>query len=142
MILYHNSERFDTQAYGENKIVRESVITQTQLDPNRPSWLPYRVEQQELNDESALLQYGQSDLSTFFQLETNSPLPSSENDDLIEKPNGYYKMGSVEIIVKPTLQIIDRQTYGIFDWLGDVGGLNDGLYIIMQVALFPFTQFY
>lgn len=81
-------------------------------------------------------------MSTFYQLEKDKYYPSSENDDLIEKPDGEYKMGSFEIIAKNTKLINSRQTYGILDWLGDVGGLNDALFIIVQIALTPFTKFY
>ena len=70
-----------------------------------------------------------------------SAKPSSENDNLIEKPDGWFKMGSVEIIAKRTTLKTSRQTYSLLDWLGDVGGLNDALNILVQLALLPFTQF-
>ena len=56
--------------------------------------------------------------------------PSSERDNLKEKPNGDYKLGSLEIVAKPTAIVTSRQTYAVLEWLGDVGGLNDSLYII------------
>ena len=68
--------------------------------------------------------------------------PSMQRDDLIKKPDGNYKFGSLEIVANPSTTILSRQTYSILEWLGDVGGLNDSLYIIAQLVLAPFTSFY
>ena len=35
------------------------------------------------------------------------------------------------------LIVIDRQVYSILDWLGDVGGLNQGLLLIAQLMVSP-----
>ena len=67
--------------------------------------------------------------------------PSSEADDLIEKPDGEYKMGSIEIIAKNSKLIINRQTYGILDWLGDIGGLNDALTLIVKIFIASYAKF-
>ena len=34
-----------------------------------------------------------------------------------------------------TLYRIDRNVYSILDWIGDVGGLNEGLYVILSLFL-------
>ena len=68
--------------------------------------------------------------------------PSAERDNLLEKPDGEYKLGSLEIVAKPTAIVTSRQTYAVLEWLGDVGGLNDSLYIIAQMFFLPFTSFY
>lgn len=39
-----------------------------------------------------------------------------------------------------TLYRIDRDVYSVLDWIGDVGGLNEGLYIILKMVLL-FCQF-
>ena len=36
---------------------------------------------------------------------------------------------------------IERQTYSILDWLGDVGGLLDGLKIIGSLLIAPIASF-
>ena len=38
--------------------------------------------------------------------------------------------------------MISRQTYSILEWLGDVGGLNDSLFVIAKIILGSFTSFY
>ena len=34
-----------------------------------------------------------------------------------------------------------RQTYSLLDWLGDIGGLNDALFIISEIVMNSYTQF-
>jgi len=36
---------------------------------------------------------------------------------------------------------VDRDVYSVLDWVGDMGGLNEGLYLGMKVILM-FFQFY
>ena len=36
---------------------------------------------------------------------------------------------------------IDRDVYSLLDWIGDVGGLNEGLYLFLMVVL-SFFEFY
>jgi len=37
--------------------------------------------------------------------------------------------------------MIERQTYSMLEWLGDIGGLFDALYIIGSVFVAPLTGF-
>lgn len=39
------------------------------------------------------------------------------------------------------LRKFQRQTYSILDWLGDIGGLYDSLFIILSFALSPVAAF-
>lgn len=36
---------------------------------------------------------------------------------------------------------INRETYDVLSWLGDIGGLIDALYYISNLILKPFSQF-
>ena len=40
-----------------------------------------------------------------------------------------------------TLYRVDRDVYSVLDWVGDVGGLYEGVYLILYVILL-FTQFH
>ena len=42
-----------------------------------------------------------------------------------------------------TLYRVDRDVYSILDWIGDVGGLNEGLFLMFQCFLlfFQFNDF-
>lgn len=39
------------------------------------------------------------------------------------------------------LKITERSTYGILEWLGDIGGLYDALYLIGLALVSPFAKF-
>jgi len=38
----------------------------------------------------------------------------------------------MEIILHPDKLVVNRQTYSLLDWLGDMGGLFDALKIIVE----------
>lgn len=65
---------------------------------------------------------------------------SSWTDDLIAKPNGQYRFGSMTIRSSSSTTIINRQTYSLLDWLGDIGGLMDALMYLIQFLLAPYVQ--
>ena len=37
--------------------------------------------------------------------------------------------------------IIERKTYSLLEWLGDVGGLYDGLMLIFNILIGPITAY-
>ena len=39
------------------------------------------------------------------------------------------------------MRIIERQTYSMLDFLGDIGGLFDGLRYIFQIIIAPIVAF-
>ena len=45
------------------------------------------------------------------------------------------------LILKLETITYERTTYSILDWLGDIGGLFDGLVLGAQVLLTPITAF-
>jgi len=38
------------------------------------------------------------------------------------------------------LKVHNRKTYGLLDWLGDVGGLLDGLYLIGEILVAGYSS--
>lgn len=58
-----------------------------------------------------------------------------------ENPDALYKFGSVWIEQGQKKTIIERQTYSLLDCLGDIGGLLDGLRLIVEVIIGSFTAF-
>ena len=67
---------------------------------------------------------------------------SSQTDDLIENPNGKRKYTSAHIMIAPMKQVTVRQTYGLLDYFGDIGGLIDFLYYFVAFVLHPLWQFF
>ena len=46
-----------------------------------------------------------------------------------------------EITLNLDSNIINRQTYSVLDWLGDIGGLNGILLTMCEIAIAPFATF-
>ena len=52
-----------------------------------------------------------------------------------------FKYASVEINMTLDLRRWQRQTYSILDWLGDLGGLYDSLFILCRFLISPIASY-
>ena len=95
------------------------------------------LKRQEIEDETDLVQFGQIDNLKYYHMENQELLLSSHTDDLIKDPNGVRKITSVDIMIDPMKQMTIRQTYGLLDYFGDIGGLIDFLYYFFAFILHP-----
>lgn len=59
----------------------------------------------------------------------------------MENPLSKYKFTSLEVNLSLHKKVINRQTYSLLDWLGDFGGLIDGLYYLCKFLMSPVTAF-
>ena len=57
-----------------------------------------------------------------------------------EEPS-FFKIASCWFGVDASLTTIERQTYSLLEWVGDVGGLFDGLKIVGTILVAPFAAF-
>ena len=87
-------------------------------------------------DEINFLQLGRQDEYSFYDMEFTSTSVSSLN----QWPNNY-KFTSLAIGMAPESNVIERSTYSVLEWLGDVGGLHDALTIIGYYIVCPFAAF-
>ena len=53
------------------------------------------------------------------------------------EPKYPYKFASFWLELRQDVTFIDRSTYSILEWLGDVGGLFDGLRVLSQLIVTP-----
>ena len=60
MRILYNEERFDPTKYGDDKIIKESTMSKMKFDFNfeYPEQLNLKLMQQELEDETDMLQFG------------------------------------------------------------------------------------
>ena len=58
-----------------------------------------------------------------------------------EDPLSRYKFTSVEVNFSADQLIVDRSTYSLLDWLGDMGGLLDALYLLGAIFMSPISNF-
>ena len=58
-----------------------------------------------------------------------------------EDPSRIYKFTSIWLELGRYENIIERQTYSLLEWVGDVGGLYDGLRLICHVLMTPISTY-
>ena len=95
----------------------------------------------ELEDATQMIQYGYAQLKEYLDVYKDEPGTSSWSDDLIKKPDGRYKYVSMELNFSQNLHIINRDTYSLLDWLGDIGGLLDALKYLVQIIIMPYVSY-
>ena len=68
MRVLYNKERLDPTKYGDEKIIRESTMTQTQFDPKSPTYLYLTLKANSIEDETDFIQFGQVDQVEYTQM--------------------------------------------------------------------------
>ena len=58
------------------------------------------------------------------------------------KEGSKYKFSSISIFFSPDASIVERETYGLLEWLGDVGGFYGALRYLGGFLIAPFTYFH
>ena len=100
------------------------------------------MQKNELNDETQMFQFGYSEDRNFYSFFSKIPEASAWNHFLTEEvPLSRYKFTSIEVNFSADQQRVNRQTYSLLDWLGDMGGLLDALYLIGMIVMSPFAEF-
>lgn len=101
-----------------------------QASAETPIWIDYRVQTRLLNDDTEIVQVGDS-VERYYNSyieEKLIPKYSAWNTPITEdNPTNRYKFASLEVNMSRDLRQIDRETYSLLDWLGDVGGLLECL---------------
>ena len=57
-----------------------------------------------------------------------------------EEPGLRYKFIGLYFTVSKDLIEINRQTYSLLDWMGDIGGLIDGLFLLTDLFMAPLSR--
>ena len=95
-----------------------------------------------MEDETQLVQFGYAVERPFYSYFSKLPEPSAWNKfPTKENPSHRYKYTSIEVNYSLDREMINRQTYSFLDWLGDMGGLLDSLYILSGLVVYPVAQF-
>ena len=58
-----------------------------------------------------------------------------------ENPDGMYKFAGFAIWMSLDSEITERETYGLLEWLGDIGGLIDALRYLVGFLLTPLAAY-
>ena len=88
------------------------------------------------------MQMGFSEDYTFIEYNHILPITSSWNKfPTAENPSRKYKFTSYEINLSADKKVINRETYSLLEWLGDVGGLIEALRFLGKLIAGPVTSF-
>ena len=95
-----------------------------------------------LEDESDLIQYGQSVSEEFYFLKPGNTQSGGYSDDLSVNAKGTYAFADTYFVPNEKVLIESRQTYSLLEWLGDIGGLNDILFLIAEQFITSYQGFF
>ena len=131
MLIYFNQESFNQDEYGEYRIMRQSTIQNVQVDEYRPNYIFANIWKNQLGDEIEILQWGEEEELDFNHVEFDPPRPSAwARFPTEDEPDNRYKFSSIAFKFIQGSKVIERQTYSLLEWLGDIGGLFDALRLI------------
>lgn len=140
--IYHDQQIFNPRGYGDEIITKNSILYNQQVDFLNPNWFRNEININEVADESELLQLGIVSEQAFYELTHELPVASSWNTfPTRENPSTRYKYTSFEIQLGKNKTVVERQTYSLLDWLGDLGGLFDALKIICNWFVAPVATY-
>ena len=98
----------------------------------------FMIQGMQLSDQTDLLQFG-NPKETLFHTAI-----SQANDIVLQQDRWNFDrnyFAAVQIVLKSDLKVINRKTNSIFDWLGEWGGLHDGLNFLGKAFLNPYTTY-
>ena len=126
--VYHTQEQFNPIGFGDETITKSSFLFNMQVDNKIPNWVKGSINMNEVADESQTVQLGISEDKMFYELKTEPPQTSSWNKYPTKgNPYSRYKFTSFDLRISADKLVVNRQTYSLLDWLGDLGGLFDAL---------------
>ena len=100
------------------------------------------MHKQVLIDETKMLNLGFADVTEFVQITKKQGTSySSVSEWPSEEKQSIYKLNSFIINLSQDHTVIERQTYSLLEWIGDIGGLFDGLLLLGRNLIAPFAAF-
>ena len=145
----HNRQMFNADYFGQSNlvdrenfpqktenvfkhpIISDSVIWNQHINKNQANWMEIYYDTTELEDDAHWFQlYTNSSYS--FNSVTMTQLGLSYSDDFY----GYYKIAGFSLYRNLNSLTISRETYGILTFIGDLGGLLDGLMFVFMTVLY------
>lgn len=122
--------------YDENCIVSESKVWNQHIDKRQANWMQTHLKNSLVRDEVELFNLGAPLPREYFSYGL-SQLGISYSNDF----GAYYKIAGFTVFRDFNLHKINRSTYDMLQYLGDVGGLDRILVFIGMKLAFWFAQF-
>ena len=137
----YNHGTFQQHDYGAARISRTSTLQKQYSGTDTPSWTDTLIKMHELIDEVDIVQVGQVSDETFERIEYYQPEASRLSKWPTRENPKIYKFSTFWVSHHPSMTSIERKTYSGLDWLGDVGGLFEGLFVIGSFFISPIAYF-
>ena len=141
IVIVYNEGSFKAKDFGEASIENKSTLLGTVSATDSAYWTSANLHKYELVDESDWLQLGQTEENTFTRLIIGETEPSNLGVWPTKENPVMYKINSIYISMDMSITHIERKTYSILEWMGDVGGLFDGLKIVGGFLIWPIATF-
>ena len=143
LTILYNDEEFDQTKYGDGAIKRTSKLFIKQIDAYQPQAYNLSLQENILEDDTAYVQIEEPGEIFFTSLKVDKPVVVSTwtNFPTPDDPKALYKFLSFSLDRNYDVALVTRETYGLLDCLGDVGGLYDALQLIAEVLLIPLTNY-
>ena len=100
------------------------------------------LKDQILEDDTGLLQVVEPEETEFRSLRVDKPVITSTWTTFPTEEDPFAKYKFLSFSIERDYDVIktSRQTYGLLDWLGDLGGLRDALKNILELLLIPLVN--
>ena len=120
-----NKEYVDITKFGEKTFRQESSLQNQQFSAKEPVWFKSFLQKNQFQDESSFLNLGYSKDKEILNTLMSTDLQKSFWTNY---PNRY-KFVSYQIQVSDIVKVTNRETYSLLEFLGDIGGLYEFLYL-------------
>ena len=141
LVIYYNLQEFDHQEFGLERVDNKADFKKIWTAAETAKWNDAQIMPHELMDEVDIVQLGQQRIVEFESTYWGDSGTSDYSEWPTKEDPSLYKFNGVWLELSKEKVIIERQTYSLLEWLGDVGGLFDGLHIIFGQLLKPFALF-
>ena len=142
MVVYHNQPRFKHKLFKDDRVQRKSTLSRIRSHVSTSYWTEGYVNKNLVSDSTSLLQLGYNDDTEFESISIGAKHANSFNVWPTKENRANYRFNTIWLELSQDLTTIERQTYSLLEWLGDVGGLFDGLVLFANYLIAPFVSFY
>lgn len=135
--LVMNQNKIEVNKFGADAFVRQSESIKQQFNQKEPSWLDFQIKSTSVQDNTALIDFGVTDDELLSSYQLTGPYSSKWQ----QYPH-HYKFVGVDVNFTTTLHVIERSTYGLLEFVGDMGGLLDALMIMGALLVYPMAEWH
>ena len=129
IVHLHNQIRFDQNGYNNETLAREAVFSWSAISSSQRAEEIWMIQNKELQlQDSRFFAFGSFSQNSemIFNLKSHGKRPYEFKDRVHH---------TLSFEMSLNLQTAEREVYHVLDWIGDIGGLFDGLRIFLQAIL-------